>query len=361
VRRPMRPINSPFATRILPVAVGVALATGCAGKIDRFTVDRIVDRAMGSPDLGEVCAMGSSLDLAIGSATKETNQAHRALVISSVSSALCADERARELALEGARARQTLTGPDRSAVVKDLRIEEDRAHRIAAARFLDALAHAEAEYGQLGETCPNVSERDEIVVMLGLVAGVNALLHDRASGGTLDVPLDLVLRLSRAAPCLDADRWWSAPISLEAAAWALIPGAGPEGTDPWAVLEQAAVAGDATGVRVARALQVVVASTAGREADVERGIRAHGASLVAVPADPDWLLLDAYALALTQHESDLLWIASEGHRTETFGELPSDAVESAPAVDVFSGSDPFSGDPFAAPDPSPSETPEESP
>jgi hypothetical protein len=174
------------------------------------------------------------------------------------------------------------------------------------------------------------------------------VLRDRTSGGELGLPLDRINAVGRAAGCLDDSRWWSTPTAIQAAAWATVPGSGPQDVDPWQLLSDAADKGDASGVRVARALHVRMASNAGLSEMVAEGISAHAASLNTTKMDMEWALMDEYARLVTLHESDLLWTDAEGHRTPTLGELPTDEAEVSSTEDVF-GDDPFGDDPFDEP------------
>jgi hypothetical protein len=176
------------------------------------------------------------------------------------------------------------------------------------------------------------------VYVVGLVAGALSLLHDKAGNNAVGVPTDTLGRVARGSKCVDSAKWWHVPHALEGVAWGIVPGSGPEGTDPWAHLEQAAAEGEASGVRVARALQVLVAGIAGRDEDLARGIRAFPAARDATPTDPDWALFDEYARLVVLHQSDVLWTAAKGHRTPTLGVLPGD---DAPPADVPPGEDPF--------------------
>jgi hypothetical protein len=168
-----------------------------------------------------------------------------------------------------------------------------------------------------------------------------ALIHDRRGGGTHGIPLDRLLEVARASECLDDATWWHVPMALRAGAWATIPGSGPAGSDAWALLDEAAGKGDVSGVRVARAVQALIAGNSGATDVVEAAIKAHAASLEGTPQASDWALLDQYALQVTTHESDRVWTAAKGHRTEAFGALPSDVKEEIRVPDMFSGSDPF--------------------
>ena len=149
------------------------------------------------------------------------------------------------------------------------------------------------------------------------------------------------------------------PDALKASAWATVPGSGPDDVDPWALFETATARGDADGVRIARSLQVFTAANAGRTDIVEAGLAAHGAAQ-SEGGDPDWLLLDTYAFSVSLFESDQLWIATNGHRTMTFGTTPG--ASGVGGEDPFGGSDPFgSSDPFAEPNPPQDEAPEGAP
>jgi hypothetical protein len=288
------------------------------------------------------------------------------MAIAEGTAAVCAESAAWEADLAAARAKHNLTplGDLRAAEIVDARVRAERAHTLAAARFDLAWDQAEAAFGPIGSgSCPKIAEKDQFAYLFGLVSGTLALLHDKAGGSRNDVPMDRLSLVARGAECLDDGRWWHAPAALKAAAWATVPGSGPQGVDPWALLDDAAGKGDTSGVRVARAIQVLIAGNNGRDDVLTPSIRAFAASLAATAPDAEWALLDAYAREIALHQSDLLWTAAAGHRTESFGALPGDAA--APAADgpdVFGGSDPFGGaSPDAAPAPAAAPAPETAP
>jgi hypothetical protein len=347
--------------RPLPLLGAVALvaATGCAKKIDKLTIDRVVDRALRVPDVEMACEVGVSLRSPLAGLTKLEKPAHRALLIAEATAGMCDELRAFEAELDAARAMSAAHGLEagpRAAAARDARLHADRLHLRSAQRYQRAWMHANAHYGTFGEGCPrSMHERDQLAYLLGLVSGVQAVLHDSSAGSALGVPKEQLLQVARAADCLDDQAWWGVPSSARAAVWATIPGSGPNGVDPWEVLERSATAHEGSGVRVARALQVAIAVNSGRDDVLKTAIPAHASALAATPGDPENLLFDEYARILTLHQSDLVWIAAEGHRTPTFGELPGAPVPD----DAPSGPDPFAEDPFAAPSPGPSPTPEE--
>ncbi len=301
-------------------------------------------------DTGTACALGAALVHPIDALSK--GRSELALAVAEGTGALCAEEDAWEADLEALRARGGHSGSEeaRAAAITDATLRAERHHAVAAARFDRAFGAIEGEWGTVGDGCPQIAERDEFVYLFGLVCGTLALLHDRASGGVHDVPLDRLGAVARGSICIDDAMWWSAPAALRAGAWATVPGLGPTGSDPWAELETAALTGDPTGVRVARAIQILIAANAGRNDVLEPALAAHAASRDAVPSEPDWALLDEYAYRIALQESDRVWSLATGHRTERFGSWPGSA-DAAP--------EPLGPDPFAPDAPVPEPTPPE--
>ncbi|MBW1877556.1 MAG: hypothetical protein JRI25_03795 [Deltaproteobacteria bacterium] len=327
-------------------AAGLLLGSaGCAKTVDRYVTKRVFPHALAVPDVPKACALGASLVHPLAAVPKAGHPPHQTMVVAELTAALCEEGLAweEELAAERARHNFRALGGERTPEIKDARLRAERAHLAAADRFFRSWQHIEPLYGPVGEGCPKLrSERDELVYLIGLVAGTLALLNDRAGGGGVGVPLDTLGKVARGAECLDNAKWWHTPGTLRAAAWAIIPGLGPEGVEPFAALEEEASAGEASGVRVARALSVLVYANADQRPMVEQGIRAHAASLSNTVQHPDWALLDEYARLVTLHESDLIWTGDEGHRTPVFGALPRGEPEDlVPPPNPFEDANPF--------------------
>ena len=355
------------------------LFMGCANKIDKVTVNRVVARALTVPDLNQSCEIGVSLRSPLAATTKESKPPRKALLISEATAAMCDEVAAWEHELARGMARSSATGlaPRQRAIrSKDAGYAADRSHQRAAARYLRAWEHGLVAFGDIGnEDCPKLKPHDELPYLIALVSGIQAVLHDSNSGRTLNVPKDTILQVARGAECLKGDpdkdgtvdgkKWWYFPEAVQAAAWATIPGSGPQGVDPWAILEEMGSKGESTGVRVARGLQVTIAVNAGRDDIARKAIGAHAAALSAHEQSSTHALLDRYAYLLSLHQSDLFWIAEAGHRTPQFGRLPGGAAatEQAEEDDPFGGdggSDPFGDDPFGGdPAPPPADPPTE--
>jgi hypothetical protein len=360
--------------------------SGCAAKIDKITVNRIVARALTMPDVDQSCEIGVSLRSPLAGMTSESKPARKALLISEATAAMCDEVSAWSHELDRAKALSDALGHDpaqRARLARDAGFAADRYHQRAAARYQRSWQQAVAEFGPIGEqvcadgadgkqacvvSCPKLKEHEEFPYFIALVAGIQSVLHDTQSGRTLEIPKETILSAARGAECIKSDsngdgtvdggKWWHAPEAIQAAAWATIPGSGPADADPWAIMEEMGQKGDALGVRVARGLQVTIAMNAGKEDVARTAIQAHAAALEAHPQLTTHALLDRYAYLLSLHQSDLIWIAEEGYRTPVFGELPGTPAGAPDGDDPFGG-DPFGGD--AGGDPFASEPPTDAP
>lgn len=333
--------------RWMLAAVVVPLLGGCVNGIDKYVVKNPIGETLQVPDPDLACrSANGSIPMVAGISPR----AHRSLAITFITSAVCSEQEAMRAELQAEQAMQQFEGEQRKVLVSDARERERRHRAVTARRLWTAVGHVEALYGPIGgEECPKLKRaEDELTWFLGLVAGASALLQDQAGGSEVGVPTDILGRVGRGAACLDADTWWQAPAAIQAGSWAMVPGTAPEGVDPWARLNEVAAAGDATGMRLARGLQIQIAANAGRDEDVAAGL-----GTMATPTEPDpaYALLDAYARMTIRHQQDLLWVKARGYPARDPGQLPGDATESG-GPDPFS-EDPFAesgGDPFAEPD-----------
>ena len=321
--------------------LAVLVLVGCRAKVDNFVSHKVVDRATDVPDVGEACATGSALANAMRSLTSAKNQPHVALLVAEVTGALCSEVDAREADLAVIRAQKNAAPEGRASEIRDATFLGQRAHAEAAARFYRAYQHLEARWGTAGEECPKLKRDDAVVYTFGLFAGLNALLHDKASDNAVGVSADIPSRVARAADCLDNDALWHVPGALQAAAWASVPGSGPAGVDPWAKLVSEADAGSKTGVRLAYAVLNRVAGNSGRDDLLVAGLAAQAKSRAEVPPDPDWALFDRYAEIVSLHEADLYWTRTRGYRAKSLDEVPGSTSNEATTPTVFGEEDPF--------------------
>ena len=308
----------------------LAVACNVPRLVDKSTMTSMAPQIMANPDVGLGCATGAAMAPVLGALGKPDDRPDKALVLTMMSAAMCAEPVAWEaeiLRLQAVRAGD-------GAASQDLLEVERRAHSLAALRYLAAWDHLEVAFGPLGETCPQLDSRknDDLLLLLGLSSGLLASLHDQAGGLQVGVPLDVTRKVERAAQCLDNQTWWGVPAAMQAAVWASVPGAAPDGADPVATLEASAVTGSAAGVHLARAFQAQTLATIGDVTGLKAAVAAQAESRRKPGMNPDYKLLNNYANQLVRHESDKRWVRATGHRTPgpQYGTFPSDPAEAEP-------------------------------
>jgi hypothetical protein len=276
-----------------------------------YAVEHVMPFTMAASDVGMACETGVSMGYFLISFGRVTDEPDKAALVTLLPAGMCAEGEAWEQELRAARALRE----QRATEAQDARMVEKQRHAVAAKRFHGAWLRLVAAFGEPGEQCPEFEENDEALYLLGLNAGLLAVVHDRASGGEAGVPLSIPPMVARATQCLDDAKWWGAPKALEATLFTSVPGLAPEGVDAWAQLEQAAARGREQGVRLADAMWVLGAAAAGDEDMLRRAIATHAEAVATTKGAPDWNLLDSYATLIIQHESDRIWTQATGHRT----------------------------------------------
>lgn len=319
---------------LLMVAALAAPIAGCKAMLYKqtgnvmgsYATDVMLPDLMTNADTDIACETGVSFAAFLMSFGRVTDAPNKAGLATYLSAGTCAEETAWEAELRQLRA--LVEG--RAGEAKDARIAEQRAHARAARRFFRAYEMMQDEFGPVGEDCPDLAEDDEVLYLLGLSSGVLAVLHDRSSNGSANVPLDIPPAVARAAKCLDSTKWWGVPQALRGAIASSVPGVNTD-EDPWKLMADAAAQGEKSGVRLARAFQAQAAATAGKDNVLHEAIRAHARSQAKV--DSDWRMLDSLGTLMIRHESDKIWTRELGHRTPmgAFGTFPGERNESPDA------------------------------
>ncbi len=302
------------------VAIALLFASSLSGCIYKMTgntmggyaAEHLVPYMMASDDVNMACQTGVSLGSFLMSFERVNASPDRAALVSLQAAGMCAEAKAWEAELRRLRA----ASDRRPSEAQDALTEEKREHQIAAHRFYDAYRRLAAFVGPAESNgCPKIDADDEVLYLLGLSAGVLAVLHDKGADGTAGVPTDIPATVERTALCVSDDRWWGVPSALRAAIWIAAPPFKPKDADPWKTLEASAKKGAAMNVRLASAFQIQGAVTAGKADLARQLIAAFAATVQAAPSDPHWKLLDAYGTNMITHESDKIWTEETGHRT----------------------------------------------
>lgn len=317
--------------------VPLLLTAGCNKMVGNLlagtTNDVVLPEIMGTGDIGMACASGEALGGMIAAYGQWSKKAHQGSVMTHMSAAMCLDDDVWAAQLAGQRA----AGAGDVAGAKDALAVERRMHAVAASRYLAAHQALLDTWGvpEPGEDCPKLKhEGDQLAYMLGLSAGVLAVLHDLAVGGDVGVPLTIPAGVERGAACLDDDHWWGVPRAMMASLWALQPGK-PGADDPWVTFAESTAKGRAANVRLAGAFYAQTAATVGAQDKLRAAISEHADAVSEAPAASQWRMLDNYALASVLHESDRIWTGLEGHRTPwgELGTFPDDVAEEAAPLD----------------------------
>ena len=258
---------------------------------------------------------------------------HKSQTVIQLSASTCAEQDAWRAEVDYLKA---LRRGDASGAV-DASIAQKRAHTVTAKRLHLAYQGAVSAFGEPGEQCPELeNEFDEMVWLLGMLAVVQGLQHDRAAEGAAGIPLDMPARAARGVVCLDNKRWWGVPQALKAAVWSSVPGLAPEKSDPWAELAAAVKIGDEAGVRLSRAIQLKALTSGGKNQEARAALKQYRALDSTFKRAPRWKGFDQIGRLQMLHMSDVIWVKETGHRTPFKGLgtfLQAEEEESSEASD----------------------------
>jgi hypothetical protein len=263
------------------------------------------------------CAAGESLTPLIMSTQLGLNaDANEIAVILYASAGLCAEQRGFEYEMHYLRASRANMIDE----AQDARIMQKREAELAARRqyagYQHLVTYFEKEHKYpIGDKCPKFKrDFDELVYMLGLVVGMQALVNDIAAQQVVGVPKDIGAKVERAMQCLDNNKWWGAPMATRAVIWTLLPGAGEGKGDPWETMKESMRIGDRTGVRLAYAMYAMAAQAKGDDKLIRDSIRAFAATQDAA-LNPKYRMVDQMAATIVQNISDRYWTQNTGSRT----------------------------------------------
>jgi len=332
--------------------------------VDRTTRKTLAPGILASSDVPMACAVGATMAptmMALGYGKTPEKSPRQAVTLTLVAAGMCAELAAWDDELRGEQIRHSMTagapGQQAGPLLQDALIRERRHHVEVARRDLGAFEGAVAAFGAPTEAneCPaRLRKEEELIFLLGLTAGLLAVIHDVAAERALGVSQAIPRLVERGAGCLDDRRWRGLPGALKAAVWVSVPGAAPAGVDAWAALADAAARGEAEGLWLGRALEAQAAAAAGKDELLRAAITRHAAAARSQGA-ADLALLNDYAGRMIQHFSDRIWMADKGHRTPAgaLGSFPGakEADEDAALLDAIAAEAAASDAAEAAPQP----------
>ncbi len=305
------------------IAGGVITALSGCGIIYKTTGDVLVSfgqaelapHLLAYDDVRMGCITGEAQTPLLMSFSEVGSHPEKLGVMTYTTAAVCAEQMALESELSYLRA----VNDGRVSEAQDARIQQKRWSKIAAKRLLKSYELMDEVYGPLDEgECPKLNhELDQIVWLIGNIAGVQALVADGAADGSVGVPRNIVAKVERNAKCLNNDDWWGAPQGLRAAVWTILPQLAPEGAQPWQTLEQSAEKGFESGVRLGSAFYAISAYGKGNNDRLRTAIRDFAANGENI--NEDYAMIDAIAEILVTGLSDRLWTENTGKRTPLNG------------------------------------------
>ena len=275
-------------------------------------------------DVDVTCRFGSNMSPLFGTFNSLTDTGLETLSLLYLLSANCSEQSALAAELRSIRALQN--GLVNEA--KDARTEQKRWLKLTAERrkrtFESAMAAYNYDYTDSEAKCPKLKQpQDQLVFLLGLLTGLQAILADSGAELAAGVPRNIAPAAVRASYCLDDDAWGGSPSSIRAAIWTLLPDLkSNKDLDTWQLLNASSEKSLAFGIRIPIALQAIMAETTGNEAELNRALAMVESSF---QAKPEYALVDAIAISHVQSVSDRQWTTKHGERTP-FGRLGKPAT-----------------------------------
>ena len=324
--------RSVLATTVVILSGCTAIYKGTGDVLINYSRAEMVPHLMTYRDMGMACATGESLTPLLMSFGEVGSKPDKLAPLVFVSAATCSESKSLEAELRYMRAMKR--GDITEA--QDARTEQKNHAEISARRLYEAYQRTVKVYGEpMENSCPRFrSDFDELVWMVGLIAGVQSLLNDATAETSVGVPRDVAAKVERGAACLDNEKWWGVPMGTRAALWNILPMLAPEDADPWAELQNATDIGFRSGIRLASALYVISAYSVDNQTHLRKGIREFAANSQNLNAQ--YALLDTIAGELILGVSHRMWADATGQRTpfRALGSFWDDAPKNSGAIDI---------------------------
>lgn len=304
------------------------MATNMAGKaMVTFGETSMMPYFMASNDTEVLCAMGEGMTPMIMSFGKSVDEM---VPMVTMASGMCADLKAKEQELRYLRAMRN----NDSTEAQDARTMQKRYLQLSAERNYEGYKAIARRFGDPQEGCPKLSHFQELYYLMGLVGGIQALLADVQTGGTVGVPMNMGNKVLAGVKCMDNYEWWGLPEGVEAISMLLLPGEYDK--DPNKMIADARRIGKAKGVYMVNMLLAILYDTKGDQAKLREIIKDHVKTLEANAGDPTLNFLNAMTTRQLELISDRLWTENTGQRTP-FGKLGSfwdDKPDQKAALDI---------------------------
>lgn len=333
-------LSSPSAAlRAVLLGASLLVLQGC-GMVYKTTGDvlmgfgrsEMLPHMMADDDTRIACAAGEAQTPLLLAFERVGSNPDKLAVLMYVTASSCTDELALEQELRYLRAvKQGNVGE-----AQDARILQKRYAAMSAKRQYEAYRRLMSAFKNPKDgECPKLKkEFDQLVWMIGMVGGVQALLNDSVADGSVGVPRDIAAKVERGAACLNNDQWWGAPRGIRASIWNILPMLAPANAQSWEELQKAADAGFRDGVRLGSAMYVLAAYSKGDDAHLRKAIRDFAANDKKI--NPEYRMMDVMAGSIISGISDRMWTEATGRRTPLggLGTFWDDAAKSQPTMNI---------------------------
>lgn len=317
------------ARRFRTIAVAVSMAAlallqGCSiyklagDQIIAFSKSEMVPYLLTYDDTQMSCSAGEALTPLLMTFEAVGSNPNQMAIMVFTASGMCAESEALEQELRYLRA----VKQQQISEAQDARIAQKRWHELAARRQYVAHQRFLLYYGDMpdGQCSEKLDEEfDQLMYMVGLVAGLQSVLNDTQSGQAVGVPRDIAAKVERMATCIDSENWWGLSEGVRAALWNLLPTLAPAEAKPMDVLARIARRGEYSGIRIGHAIWALAAWGNGDKELTKYILRDFAALDRTMKIDPKYRMLDAMARQMLTAISDRLWTGATGTRTPMGG------------------------------------------
>lgn len=201
------------ALRAVLLGASLLVLQGC-GMVYKTTGDvlmgfgrsEMLPHMMSDDDTRIACAAGEAQTPLLLAFERVGSNPDKLAVLMYVTASSCTDELALEQELRYLRA----VKQGNVAEAQDARILQKRYAAMSAKRQYEAYRRLMVAFKNPKDgECPKLKKDfDQLVWMIGMVGGVQALLNDGVADGSVGVPRDIAAKVERGAACLNNDQWW---------------------------------------------------------------------------------------------------------------------------------------------------------
>lgn len=288
---------------------------------------------LASDDVGLGCSMVESFAPFLLSFSRITTTPEQLAILFYLVAGNCTEFKAWEEELRYLRAIHTKNAIE----AQDARITQQRYLSQAAQRQLIGYRYLNSAYPESDAECPAFNtDDDEFYWLVGLISGLQAVLNDIASSGTVNVPLNMAAKIGRASMCLNNEKWWGVPEAIQAAILITIPSDKSADKNPKQMLDNSLKIAKQQGMKLSHILAAQIYLGLGDTEKVKQIIRDHADKTVHRSGNQAYKILNEVSNLQIQQFSDRLWTKATGKRTPIgkMGSFWDDSVKEIEIIDI---------------------------